>query len=609
LYNDRQLVIQSQHARDGFQNLGGHMNIPRVVVRHSTSIAAALLLITHAALLLVSSRLQFPTRNEVAHVPSALLCWQTGSHGLYNVNPPPWKMLATLPSLLLNPRLDGIEPPASPGQRPEWGVAWRFAENNSADYFEIIWLARLAGICWSVLGGFVIFRWANELYARPAGLLALTIWCFEPNVLAHGQLVTPDMPATVAGLVATYVFWHYLRSGTWSLALAAGALLGVAQLTKFTMLILYGIWPVLMIAHSLDRSNIAYRSLTKRTRLLQGGLIVTISVMVINLGYEFDGSLDPLGKYDFVSCSFTGQVAETGDVGREIRIGNRFRGTWTGKIPSPLPADYLIGIDVQRKDFEKGMTFYLAGEWRKGHGWWYYYLYGLAIKVPLGTLALVLWGLALVWFPSRRFASLANELTLWLPAIGILGLVSSETGFNRHVRYILPITPFVAIATGKLVGFLRRGRFHVGIVVMMLLLWSITSSLLVYPHSLSYFNELAGGPDRGYAYLVDSNIDWGQDLFFFKKWADCHPDARPIGLAYLNYIDYRVVGAEYDEIPRKPRPGWFAVDVDNLMLPNRRCNYFQRFQPVTKAGYSIFIYYISVEEAERVRAEMGLLHE
>jgi hypothetical protein len=105
---------------------------------------------------------------------------------------------------------------------------------------------------------------------------------------------------------------------------------------------------------------------------------------------------------------------------------------------------------------------------------------------------------------------------------------------------------------------------------------------------------------------VDSNIDWGQDLFFFKAWVDSHPEAQPVGLAYHSSIDYRVVGAEYDRVPTDPRPGWFGVDIRNLMDPNGQYHHFLRFRPVAKAGYSIFIYHITPEEADRVRRDMGL---
>jgi len=154
------------------------------------------------------------------------------------------------------------------------------------------------------------------------------------------------------------------------------------------------------------------------------------------------------------------------------------------------------------------------------------------------------------------------------------------------------------------------------------LLGSIGSSLHVYPHSLSYFNELAGGPDNGQRHLLDSNIDWGQDLLFLKEWVESHPEAASLGLAYFNYIDYRVCGADYAAVPPDPpsdvppgvvenawsgpHPGYFAVDLRSLNKLGGY-TYFQRFQPIAKAGYSIFIYHLTPEQAEQARRKMGLL--
>jgi 4-amino-4-deoxy-L-arabinose transferase-like glycosyltransferase len=568
----------------------------------SNTAIAVILLTFHVTLLLISSRLQFPTRNEVAHVPAGLVCWETGNYSLYKVNPPLWKMLATLPTYCLGPKLDGLRLPATPGDRPEWGDAHTFSADNADRYFTLIWSARLAGIAWSLLGGWIIYCWAGQLYGDRGGLLAVALWCFGPNVLAHAPLVTPDMPAAVAGLTATYVFWGYLRHGTWGLTVAAGVLLGVAQLTKFTLLILYAVWPVLFVLHALDRYNDTFRHVRLRTRLVQAVSIAALSLLTINVGYEFDGTFRPLAEFQFVSRTFTGEP-EAEPKESDAVAGNRFRETWFGRIPVLVPADYLIGIDVQRRDFEGQLpASYLRGEWRD-HGWWYYYLYALAVKVPLGTWALVLWGIALTPFRKYR-AGFADELTLWLPAIAVLVLVSSQTGFNHHSRYVLPALPFVCVATGKLGQFLAAQNWKAGTVVTVLVASIIVSSLRVYPHSLSYFNELAGGPDRGADHLVDSNIDWGQDLFFFQAWAERHPEARPLGLAYYNFIDCRVIGASYDPVPLDPRPGWFAVDIHSLKAGQHK--YFERFTSVAKAGYSIFIYHVSPDDAASARREMGL---
>lgn len=577
----------------------------------------AVIITLHACIVLISSCLQSPTRNEVAHVPAGLDCLVSCDFRLYCVNPPLAKMIATLPILALGPKTDSILSPKVPGIRSEWVVARTFAADNASNYFALIWSARLAGIGCSLLAGWIVYRWATNLYGGRAGLVSLVLWCFGPNVLAHAPLATPDVPATVAGLAASYSFWRYLRTGDWRLAIVSGVALGLAQLTKFTLVILYVVWPIMWFLHWADPSNTLFRSAPLKKRLLFAAAILTLSILTINLGYEFNGSFRILGDYQFVSRELAGERAAS-VAGDGRYVGNRFSGTWLGRVPVPLPADYLIGIDLQQADFEGRFRSYLAGEWRD-RGWWYYYLYGLAVKVPLSTWALVLWGMGLTLFRHPSSARPAEELSLWLPALAVLALVSSQTGFNHHLRYVLPMAPFVMIVTGKLGYFLQPGRWRTGVIVLVLLGASVASSLRVYPHSLSYFNELAGGPNYGHKHLVNSNIDWGQDLFFFQRWVDRHPEARQIGLAYFNFIDYRVFGKEYGHVPPDPsgmgldpmaaaqfgpHPGWFGVDVYGLT--EGQYKYFERFTPVAKAGYSIFIYHITLEEANRARAEMGL---
>ena len=161
------------------------------------------------------------------------------------------------------------------------------------------------------------------------------------------------------------------------------------------------------------------------------------------------------------------------------------------------------------------------------------------------------------------------------------------------------------------------------------LVWAVASSLWVYPHSLSYFNELAGGPANGSTYLVDSNIDWGQDLFYLRDWLKQHPEAKPLKLAYFGYFDPRVAGIEFDLPPKGetspeesigphaqeigPRRGWYAVSVTMMRgysysipdgqggqhwFPLNSFVYFQHFRPIARAGWSIYIYHIEPEECE-----------
>jgi hypothetical protein len=286
-------------------------------------------------------------------------------------------------------------------------------------------------------------------------------------------------------------------------------------------------------------------------------------------------------------------------------------------------------------DFEQQFVGYLRGEWKRG-GWTYYYVYGLAIKVPLGTWILV--GIAAVlsatwWAGVRR-----DELVLLVFPIVLLAFVSSQTGINMFLRYALPVQPFLFVWGSKATKAFDVGPRIAAIVAAGALAWSVTSSLWHYPHSGSYFNELVGGPLGGPEHFLDANIGWGQDLLFLKRWYDRHPDARPLGLVYFGNLDARIAGLEFFLPPRGsksanlrcglppeelgPYPGWFAVDVSFVYGENRQVldghgkwtppsgycdfSYFRRFQPVAYAGYSIYIYHLELPEVNQVREELGL---
>lgn len=595
--------------------------------------------LAHAGLVLYSLRCNFATVDEVGHLAAGVAHWETGDFSPYRVNPPLVRLLATLPVLAASPAVDYSLLRDIPGQRSEWPLSQQFINANAPRYFDLLCLARLAGVVWSMLGGLLVFCWACELYGTKGGLLALSVWCFSPNILAFAQLIVPDVPATVAGLAATYAFWRYLRGPSWERAFLAGLLLGLAQLTKYTFPVLYGVWPLLGLLWFVSPAGSALRRTDRRTLIVQAWFIFLSSLYTINAGYIFRGTFKQLGEYPFVSRLFAGAPSNGYHRFEGGQCGNRFRGTWIAHLPIPLPEDFVRGIDVQRVDFEKGFNSYLAGEWRREGegGWWYYYLYALAVKVPIGIWGLVLANLSMTFGCFRCRASWCDEAALALPALAILTLVSSQTGFNHHMRYVLPIFPFVMVSTGKLAYFVRASCWPAALAILALLGWAAGSCLAVYPHTLSYFNELAGGPENGHSHLLDSNIDWGQDLLALKDWLNRHPECRPLQLAYFGLVDPRILGIEFtlpSPGPRAsqsvdhvagtrvgPRPGWYAVSINFVYgfafgAPDGNGSfhhnslhvfeYFQSFTPVARAGYSILIYRITLDEANTVRRQLGL---
>ena len=246
-------------------------------------------------------------------------------------------------------------------------------------------------------------------------------------------------------------------------------------------------------------------------------------------------------------------------------VSNRFQGTLLHSFPVPLPANYLLGIDAQKIDHEThNRPSYLHGIHRP-RGWWYYYVYAALVKVPVGIW--LLGGVVITsrwWHRDQRWIKWRDELVLLAPTSLVLLVVSSQTRFTDHFRYVLPVFPFLFIWVGQAANVAVAGHRYVRVTVAFLASWLVASCLFVFPHTLSCFNEFAGGPGHGAAHLLGSNLDWGQDLLYLKRWRDQHPEAEPLYVAYWGAIDPRAVGIEYQIPPPVPTVGWHAVSLNIL---------------------------------------------
>ncbi len=596
------------------------------------------LLVIQTGLLAYSGYVHSPTLNEPAHLAAGISHWQFGSFELYRVNPPLVRSIAAIPVMLAGAKTDWSRLRNDPTMRTEFMVGKDFIAANGERSFILVTLARWACIPFAWIGGVVCFLWARDLYGSLAGVLAVTLWCFSPNILAHASLITSDAAATSLCLLACYLFWRWLRKPTWRQATVAGAALGVALLTKTTLIVL---------APALPLAWLLYRYLdplkTPRPKWIRDSLMqfafVTVAFFTLNLGFGFEGTFTRLGDYSFISHTLTGQ--------NSYGMGNRFASSSLAAIPIPLPLHYVRGIDVQWRDFEEcSRPSYLAGEF-KDRGWWYFYLYAMGIKVPLGA-----WGLFALTVIGRfsvmrktalsshetddvdslRPTAWKDEAFLLFPATLILIAVSSQTGFSEHLRYVLPIFPFMIIWISQAAslcdhhalskfpsaaspGFLPKRSWLVATTVG-LICWFVGSSLYAYPHSLAYFNELAGGVRGGNAYLLSSNADWGQDLLYLKQWLDEHPEVDKLNLAFCGHYDTSKLGFKYTVPPpqdiktgRVPKlePGWYAISVsfirgypwfvfdgngNSVRYEIDSLSYFQRFQPTVSVGGSIYIFHI-----------------
>ena len=540
--------------------------------RPRLALAVVALLAGHYALAASSLLREGPTIDEVVHLPAGISYWQSGTFKLYPHNPPLVKLAAALPALALGPETAALyRGPYWQGPYPnKAGFAHEFAYLNAKKYFEIFDAARLLMPAFSIIGGLAILAWSRRMYGDWGGLLSLALWCLCPNILAHGRLVTTDVGATSLGFVATYAYWRSLKTPTWKRATLAGFLLGLALLSKFSTLLLVGLWPILwLLQEALSRPS---QGRMKRLAgaIGRGILTAALCVLTVDLGYGFEGVGTPLGRFEFASATLTrperrSVVPASGDALMQMawsRRVNRFRGTALEPCPSPLPAPYLVGFDLQKLEADgvpkiwlwrpgpgsgpepgeaerAGYPVFLDGELRES-GWWYYYALTLLYKVPEGTLLLAGLAAAVLVGTRRDRAAWADELTLLLVPAAVLGAMSFGTDINLGLRYILPMFPYVFAMVGKVAPWaagLPRGRRAAIVSVSACLGMTAAASASIFPHYLAYFNAASGGPGRGSGHLIDSNLDWGQDLVGLREWARFHAPGERVHLAYFGQVN------------------------------------------------------------------------
>ncbi len=571
----------------------------------------ALVTIVHVGLLVFGIFTNGPSWDEVGHLPAGIAHWETGRFAPYRVNPPLPRMIATFPLTYFDAGVDWRWNPEYTGDRPEFSLGKEMMEVNGPDYLFFLRVARLMCLPFAVLAVWVIWRWARELFGPLGGMLSVTVWCFSPMVLVNSQMIMPDAPAAACGVLAAYVFRRWLFDGTLLWAFLAGVAMGIAELTKFTWLILFFLWPLQWLLH---------RLVLRPARTFWGdakhlAFILGTCLFVINLGYGFSGTGTRLGAYRFLSTSLGGGRLHNGT---EDVQGNRFRGTVLASLPVPLPAEMINGIDRQKLDFEGGYDSYLRGEWRS-RGWWYYYLYALAVKEPIGYLLLAV----LATMTSPRFlrspGGRAEAQCLLVPSVALLVFVSSQTGFSHHLRYILPAMPFLAIWVGASCRDFPLNK-KTACAACVLAGVGAASSLALFPHSHAYFNEFAGGPKNGPLHLLNSNVDWGQGILRLQKWAREHPEepldgvahALPGRLGIKSITDLPVTDVPKFFPEQKeslgnpgPSPGRYAIGVCNIYADSSGLAYFQKLKPAANVGYSYYIYDVSGAEVDRLRRDAG----
>jgi hypothetical protein len=433
-------------------------------------------------------------------------------------------------------------------------------------------------------------------------------------------LVTTDMGAAAFFVFTLFALWKFAARPGWKTGLVFGGVLGLAQLVKFTSLLLY---PISIVGFALavmaGRARLApslhpgaRREKTPEQELRPprrastakiGGLwliALLVSVAVLNAGYLFRGSFSSLRSYDFQSATFRSFAQQLRPI---------------GGMPVPLPRDYVEGLDHQRQVMEQKHPVFLDGQLSED-GFAHYYLWALFYKLPhplqLLAIATLLWLVIPGNVARRPFV----QLLILFPAAVMIG-VAEGSRMQLGIRYVLPAIPFLILFASQAARWLDFKVFPFRTLTTVVLAAWMLLSVRYHPDHLAYFNELAGGPLGGREHLLDSNLDWGQDLGGLKQYLDQHHIGE-IGLAYFGTVPPSSLGIAYHIPPsRIPQPGRFAVSVNFeqgrphwVRTPRGEIRpvdigefaYFRFFEPIARIGYSIDVFELSERDVAAWRS-------
>jgi len=590
----------------------------------SASLAALLLLGLLALQALTSMTQKSVTVDEITYLTAGTYHARTGDFHYNQTNPPLMKMVAGLPLLVLGAELPTLnESPRNWSQIQQWQFARRFLYESRRDADTILLAARLPSVAISLLLGWLVFAWSRRLYGAAAGLLALSLYCLSPNILAHSRLATQDIGLSAAVFAGAYFSWRSIRSGTLGWIALSGACLGlgVAIKTPFVFALVafagYGLWCVLR-----DEAPPACRELPLLAKLAVGAGLAGRPARAISLLFVFAGA-GLVALFLLNACyGFQGTLSSLGEQVPALAASPRtatsvlYRAAL--ELPVPLPSAYVEGLHFQTRLQGSSGSVYFAGEVHDG-GLWYLTLVSLLLKVPIPILLLFA---AALWQLFVRRRALESERLLLLVIACFLLAFTWLSHMGGHVRYVLPVFPFCFVLIGGLLAPGRATRPIARMAIGVAVAWTAIAAWSTHPHYLTYFNELIGGPKNGYRYLAGSNVDWGQDLKGLRRYMDERGIER-IQLAYFGSADAAYHGIRYDYLPSvglaPTEPGqywWYELDSPEKRVLTRPTGlvavsatllaspqwmhrtfggmygWLQEHEPIDQIGHSILIYHI-----------------
>lgn len=527
------------------------------------------------------------TSDEINHLHAGYRYLSCGDFGWNPEHPPLVKLIAALPLMAM--RVNDPTPNACgmPNAKMiDFHVGHDFIFANSE---RMLMVGRIAASFFAFGLLFLVWFTAREMFGVGTAVIASVVLVFEPNILAHGALVTTDVAASFGFLAAVVALYRYFETRIDFYLILTGLATGVALAVKHSSVLLA---PAFLGLAVLDPLLVAS---TKKNRLrrigtnlvaLCGIALIAVGVLWMTYGFRFSGRPNGAATWANERVSESTSVLATRIIpGLEKR--------------HLLPEAYLKGFQDILVDPEViPRPVFLLGHVYRGGRWYYFPLASLikfsAIVLIFGLASCAAWRF---WRARRR------QFPFLVMPPAIFFAVSCGSALNMGIRHILPVLPFLilfgAAGTWALLSQCKNGWLVCGVALVL----HCASSLHAFPNYIAYSNEFWGGPANTYKYLADSNVDWGQSMKEAKSYLDLtKPKSCWLIHAYNDMdSDYAIPCGETSEFKMDEPPQHFsgtlivtasALDgVLNYTGGMRTAAMLRNLKPVAKLGGSaLFVY-------------------
>lgn len=567
---------------------------PKSTARSSTRsiwLGVIALLLLHAVLALQAVSQKSVTADEILHVTAGHVYNRLGDYRLHPENGNLPQRVAGLGASLTGARLPPLEDNVHWRKSQASIVGYQFFYESGNDHWPMLMTARALILLFGLGTGVIIFLWSRALFGTAAGLLALSLYALCPNFLAHNALATSDSASVFFLLAACGLFWRHVQAVTFASGTLSALTLGLCCVAKYSFVLLAPVFALFLLLRWLLSPQEERWPLARRLACSCLAHIATAALAIWAFyGFRYTGFAAGLPPADHYVAPWNEILPHIGAHAHLVEFCRSWR---------LLPEAFLQGYAwVILSTNARGA--FLAGEYSI-FGWPQFFPLAFLWKTPLAVLGACFIGLlALV----RRWRSAPVRLSGDLRAVaplGVFALVCWAIWIPSHLnighRHILPFYPVLFILLGGLAApGVLSSRLSWALPLLLVGGQSL-ATVRTHPHYLAFFNTLAGGPAHGYRLLVDSSLDWGQDLPGLARHLRERQGAaaeEPVFLAYFGSGEPDYYGIRAQRLPflngfrspprwYRPGPGLYAISA--TLLQQVYSNVARPWTPQIEAEY------------------------